>query len=215
MKFALIASLLATTQAVRISTLEDDVSTEIHMDLHSQLAQVNADELAQVEADELAQLDADIAEETTLADVSTANSDAWGKKILVDINEYRVAEGHNKLEWNQQIANLCKEHAVYMVKQDRISHDGFVPRVYRYEGGFWGAAENVASNTGRGTTSTPAAALTSLFTQWKNSAGHNANMLNKDYSDGGLAVVSTPAGNGQEKFWACHMFRRAPKYTGV
>lgn len=81
-------------------------------------------------------------------------------RMLTLVNEYRAKHGLNKLKASQKLYDQSRSWSKVMAGQDKLYHSG--DNVY----------ENVAYNHDI----TPEA----IFTMWKNSPGHNANMLAPD-----------------------------------
>jgi uncharacterized protein YkwD len=101
------------------------------------------------------------------------------------INEYRKQNGLKPLKLNAQLSNAAKTHSSDLAKWDRISHfgsDGSNPwdRVKRAGYGAKLAAENV----GTGQTS-----IEEVMKGWKESPGHNKNLLLADAEHLGIALV--------------------------
>lgn len=104
------------------------------------------------------------------------------------INQYRAENGLKPLRLNASLTDAAKEHSRDLAKWDRISHygsdgsnpwdrvkrTGYKPRV---------AAENVG--TGQ-------ASFDEVLKGWKESPGHNKNLLLADGREMGLALVQDP-----------------------
>ena len=84
------------------------------------------------------------------------------------INLHRTGIGLPALEWNNVIANECREHSQDMANAHTINHDGFNERVNKIgETISWSwAGENVAYNY----------SAQSVVTAWLNSPGHKSNI---------------------------------------
>ena len=107
---------------------------------------------------------------------------------LQQINEYRRKNGLKPLKLNAELTAAAKEHSRDLAKWDRISHygsDGSNPwdRVKRTGYKARLAAENVG--TGQAT-------FVEVLKGWKESEGHNKNLLLADASDMGIALVQDP-----------------------
>ena len=101
------------------------------------------------------------------------------------INDYRKKNGLKPLELNPQLTSAAKEHARDLAKWDRISHygsDGSNPwdRVKRSGYNPKVAAENVG--TGQAT-------MDEVMKGWRESDGHNKNLLLPDATHMGIALV--------------------------
>jgi uncharacterized protein YkwD len=103
------------------------------------------------------------------------------------INDYRRDNGLAALEYDPHLHDLAEEHSREMDRLNTLSHDGFNDRFTR--SGYNLAVENVAYNY-----QTPEA----LFEGWRNSSGHNSNMLNPGISHVGISKVGAYA-----TFFAC------------
>lgn len=110
------------------------------------------------------------------------------EKALAQINKYRAGKGLKPLTLNAQLTSAAKAHARDLAKWDRISHfgsDGSNPwdRVKRTGYRATVAAENVG--TGQVT-------FEEVLRGWKESPGHNKNLLLADARHAGLALVQDP-----------------------
>lgn len=104
------------------------------------------------------------------------------------INQYRAEHGLKPLKLNTQLTEAAKVHSRDLAKWDRISHygsDGSNPwdRVKRT--GF--KARLAAENVGTGQ-----ADFAEVMKGWKDSPGHNKNLLLSDADYMGIALVSDP-----------------------
>jgi len=104
------------------------------------------------------------------------------------INQYRAENGLKPLRLNAALTDAAKEHSRDLAKWDRISHygsDGSNPwdRVKRTGYKPKLAAENVG--TGQ-------ASFNEVLKGWKESPGHNKNLLLSDAREMGLALVQDP-----------------------
>lgn len=84
------------------------------------------------------------------------------------INLHRTGIGLIALEWNDIIANECRQHSQNMANAHTINHDGFNERINKIgETISWSwAGENVAYNY----------SAQSVVTAWLNSPGHKSNI---------------------------------------
>lgn len=119
-------------------------------------------------------------------DYSTTSLDAEKARDL--INQYRRDKGLKPLQLNAALTEAAKEHSRDLAKWDRISHygsDGSNPwdRVKRT--GY--KARLAAENVGTGQIS-----FDEVLRGWKESPGHNKNLLLADARDMGLALVQDP-----------------------
>jgi uncharacterized protein YkwD len=93
------------------------------------------------------------------------------------INAYRTQHQLRPLALVESLSALAKEHAVRMAEAQRLSHDGFEDRFSRANATM--CVENVGWNY-----PTPKDA----FEAWRNSSGHNRNLLNANVTKMGLAA---------------------------
>lgn len=104
------------------------------------------------------------------------------------INKYRQASGLKPLKLHASLTEAAKAHSRDLAKWDRISHygsDGSNPwdRVKRTGYSAKVAAENVG--TGQ-------ASIDEVLKGWKESPGHNKNLLLGDVEHMGIALVQDP-----------------------
>lgn len=112
------------------------------------------------------------------------------------INKYRRERGLKPLSLNPQLSEAAKTHSRDLAKWDRISHygsDGSNPwdRVKRTGYNAKVAAENVG--TGQ-------IDFSEVLKGWKDSPGHNKNLLLTDANEMGLALVQDPKSEFKS-FW--------------
>jgi uncharacterized protein YkwD len=104
----------------------------------------------------------------------TAAGEPQQAELLRLINQYRQANGKGPLSMDSRLTRAAQDHTDWMQATGTLSHTGKnrssdLDRIKAV-----GASPNAwAENIARNTTPTPQA----IFTQWKNSAGHNRNML--------------------------------------
>ena len=84
------------------------------------------------------------------------------------VNLHRTGMGLPTLEWNDIIANECRQHSQEMANAHTINHDGFNERINKIgETISWSwAGENVAYNY----------SAQGAVTAWLNSPGHKSNI---------------------------------------
>jgi uncharacterized protein YkwD len=104
------------------------------------------------------------------------------------INQYRAEKGLKPLRFNAKLTEAAKEHSRDLAKWDRISHygsDGSNPwdRVKRT--GY--KARLAAENVGTGQIN-----FDEVLKGWKESPGHDKNLLLSDGQEMGLALVQDP-----------------------
>ncbi len=96
------------------------------------------------------------------------------------VNEHRIGMGLSALEWNDIIANECRQHSEEMANAHTINHDGFNERINKIgETIPWSwAGENVAYNY----------SAQGAVTAWLNSPGHKSNIeSNSNFTGVGVA----------------------------
>jgi uncharacterized protein YkwD len=123
-----------------------------------------------------------------LSDRNYAATQLDADKARELINAYRKDKGLKPLKLNAELSNAAKAHSRDLAKWDRISHygsDGSNPwdRVKRAGYNARLAAENVG--TGQ-------ASIDEVFRGWKESPGHNKNLLLSDAEHMGIALVQDP-----------------------
>ncbi len=99
------------------------------------------------------------------------------------LNLYRRSKGLNPLEVSRTGVVTARWHANDMIRKNYFSHTEPNGRTFSQRAanfGYPSHAENIAAGN---------VEATKTFCQWKNSAGHNANMLDRHQSTGiGLAI---------------------------
>lgn len=104
------------------------------------------------------------------------------------INQYRAEHGLKPLKLNAQLTEAAKAHSRDLAKWDRISHygsDGSNPWDRVKRSGF--KARLAAENVGTGQVD-----FGEVMKGWKDSPGHNKNLLLSDAEYMGIALVSDP-----------------------
>ena len=127
-------------------------------------------------------------------DYSQTRLDAERARDL--INTYRKEKGLKPLKLNPELSNAAKGHSKDLAKWDRISHygsDGSNPwdRVKRT--GY--KARLAAENVGTGQID-----FNEVMKGWKESPGHNKNLLLPDAEQRGIALVQDPK-TEVKSFW--------------
>lgn len=123
-----------------------------------------------------------------LADRDYAATRLDPEKARELINQYRKEKGLKPLKLNAELSNAAKVHSRDLAKWDRISHygsDGSNPwdRIKKVGYNARLAAENVG--TGQVT-------IEEVVKGWKESPGHNKNLLLSDAEHMGIALVQDP-----------------------
>jgi uncharacterized protein YkwD len=123
-----------------------------------------------------------------LADRDYSHTALDAEKARDIINQYRKDKGLKPLKLNAELTEAAKAHSRDLAKWDRISHygsDGSNPwdRVKRT--GF--KARLAAENVGTGQVD-----FNEVMRGWKESSGHNKNLLLPDATHMGIALVQDP-----------------------
>ena len=106
------------------------------------------------------------------------------EQVISDMNDYRGQYGLGPLRWNAQLAQAANVHAQDLAYHGILQHEGtdgssHGERIKRQDYSFSIALENVAA----GQQSWEAA-----LQGWKDSPGHNENLLNADATEIGVAL---------------------------
>jgi uncharacterized protein YkwD len=114
------------------------------------------------------------------------------RSLLCLTNLHRVRNGLAALERDTRLGAAARGHSADMVARnyfDHVTPEGAGPSQRAQAAGYpGGAGENIAAN-GNGS-------AFSLFDQWRNSAGHNQNMLTAGYVAAGFGVARGFPGPG-------------------
>jgi uncharacterized protein YkwD len=114
----------------------------------------------------------------------TDTFDSEEAQFLTLINNYRAQNGRSALTVSTNLNRAAAWMVVDMATKNYFAHTdslGRAPSQRATDCGYpGGAGENLAAGTNRSTAQT-------AFDAWKNSAGHNANMLNASYRQIGIA----------------------------
>lgn len=137
-----------------------------------------------------------------LAACGTANRTGEGAALSAGgyLTAIRTENGLPALSSDPALEKAALQQAGYMAQTGRMAHTtrlgrDFASRI-RANGIEGAAAENIASGQKD---------LGSLFTAWKNSAGHRRNMLDPRFSRYGLAYVAD--GSSGRRYWALVLAR--------
>lgn len=116
----------------------------------------------------------------TVAAVAPASDDTgYPLRMAELVNQYRASHGLAALTIDPTIAGLAREHSAAMAKAGKLNHDDFPARARR--SGLPMCVENVGWNYG-----SPKA----QFEGWRESPGHDRNMLNRQATRVGIGVVA-------------------------
>ena len=116
--------------------------------------------------------------------------DSQEQAFLDLINDYRAGNGLNRLVFSDTLNQAAAWKSTHMATNDYFSHDDrglgrdFADRLRDcgYTANTW-LAENIAAGN---------SAASATFDQWRNSSGHNSNMLNPNMVAIGVARVHNP-----------------------
>ncbi len=118
--------------------------------------------------------------------------DAEERAFLALINNHRRANNRSELRLHNQLGVAAERHSQDQANRNRGGHDGSDgsnagQRITRagYDWRAWG--ENVFW-------SKPDGSAQAAFTWWKNSPGHNANMLSRDFTEIGIGRARSDSG---------------------
>ena len=130
-------------------------------------------------------------EATTVSNIS--NNGSFASQVLSLVNNARAKEGLKPLTLNSNLSSVAQKKAQDMQSNNYFSHTsptyGSPFDMMRSAGIRYGTAgENIAKGQ---------VSAQQVFTDWMNSPGHRANILNPNYTQMGLGVTT----NGQ-KLWS-------------
>ena len=134
---------------------------------------------------------------------SSASAYSYGAQeleFLQIINDYRAQNGLNRLLLSNMISDACTKHNLDMGKYEFFSHTTEASDYFSVGASPWDriAASGYNFNTWKGENIAAGySTAASVFQGWKNSPGHNANMLNANYKVVGISmryVAGSPYG---------------------
>ena len=114
--------------------------------------------------------------------IATGCDQNLANQMLDLVNNHRVASGSKKISFSSQLAGVACAHSKWMTTSGVFSHtgrDNTNPFERCKRAGTYCYAENVAYNT--------IPSVQDLFDQFKNSPGHNTNMLDPNFVEIGVA----------------------------
>ena len=117
-------------------------------------------------------------------------------EALALINQYRASKGLGKVSLDTTLTKIAKTHSNDLAKHDRISHygsDGSNPWDRVERSGY--RPQLAAENVGTGQLS-----IKEVMQGWKDSPGHNKNLLLPDAKHIGIALVYNPK-TEYKTFW--------------
>jgi uncharacterized protein YkwD len=109
---------------------------------------------------------------------ASSTESGQNQDVFRQLNQYRISRGLNALSYDQRLEECIEAHCHHMSVEGVMSHtmpepQAATPFVRARECGTTASAENVARGQ---------ANATIVMNAWKNSPGHNANMLNGNYT---------------------------------
>lgn len=132
-------------------------------------------------------------------DVASYCAESPEQEFLRLINDYRAANGRGRLTLVQHVGAAAQHHSTDMANRNYLSHttlgssDGprerMVAHGYPANTTWWG--ENIYAGYGV-QNGIDLGSAQAAFTWWKNSPGHNANMLGANYTVIGIDRASNP-----------------------
>lgn len=132
--------------------------------------------------------------------VSSANLDRAERSLLCLTNVHRLRSGVPALSRDSRLGAAARAHSADMAARDYFSHitpEGLSPTERAVAAGFpGGAGENIAAG------GSPTAL--GLFEMWRNSPGHDANMLGAAYRSFGGGIF--PGGGNRARIIGTQMF---------
>lgn len=111
------------------------------------------------------------------ADAAAGQAGAYTAQLGELINGYRAQHRLAPLALVEPLSELAHEHATYMAREDRLSHDGFQQRFAKAR------SPACVENVGAGLR-TPGAE----FEAWRNSPTHARNLLDPRITRMGIAI---------------------------
>jgi uncharacterized protein YkwD len=125
--------------------------------------------------------------------------ESFEQEMLTLINSHRAANGRGQLKLGQNIGAAAQHHSADMADRNYFSHttagsgegpsQRMIAHGYPANMTWWG--ENIYAGYGI-QNGVDLGSAQAAFTAWKNSAGHNANMLNPNYTTIGIDRSSNP-----------------------
>lgn len=115
----------------------------------------------------------------------------FGSETLRLINSYRTSRGLSPLASHSVLQRLAKQHSRYQASRNDLGHDGYKQRAAQARAA--GLTARCAENVGF-----RYASPQQLFAGWRNSPGHNKNLLRPSLRYAGVSVVGS-----YSTFFAC------------
>jgi hypothetical protein len=147
------------------------------------------------------------AEALTNCSVADYGINADEQAFLTLINNYRAQNGAPALQISTGLSRMSSWHAEDMAAKNYFSHTdslgrGFATRLGQCDASGGSAGENIAAGY---------QTAQDVFNGWKNSPGHNANMLNASYRYIGIARVT---GGSYGVYWVTDLSSINPSAGG-
>ncbi len=141
----------------------------------------------------------------TGAEIIASESLSNERRLLEYINEERMEQGMQVLEWDEDLAKAARYHAFDMGSQDYFDHDshdrsrgdkltkvgGTFERIKKFYTASFANSENIAAGN---------AGAQATYMQWYKSKGHYENMFNSNSGKIGIGVVYVP-GSTYGYYW--------------
>lgn len=118
--------------------------------------------------------------------------DNYANQVIQQVNVYRVANGKGELEVHDALKNAAYIRGVEITHTWSHTRPDGSSCFTAIEEDFWSKGENVAMGQ-----TTP----TDVMTAWKNSPGHNENMLEDHYTYIGVSCFRAKIGNSYRNYW--------------
>jgi uncharacterized protein YkwD len=123
---------------------------------------------------------------------------------LKDVNDYRASKGLKPLTWSKRLTAAARFQALYMAENDYVGHSqgslfgwfAKYPTVKERAGAYDYKWRTLAENVAGGQETWEI-----VFKGWRESPGHNANILNPDVTEIGIARVDDLR-TKYKHFWA-------------
>ena len=135
------------------------------------------------------------------------------KRSLDLHNQTRVSNGLSRFCVHPALQQAARAHSKEMIDRDYFYHNSYngekmANRLKRYgytpqPGRYWTVGENIAYNSSTGTASADKA-----HSQWINSPGHKANILNKNFKQIGIGAVYGSFNTSNGTMWTANFGAR-------
>lgn len=105
--------------------------------------------------------------------ISEPSIEELEKLVLDKINDRRIENDREPIEWSQHLAQQAKEHSIWMADTGKYQHSNY----NCYENCFWG----VSISSYR--------LVDTIVQTWMNSKGHKANLLEAEITKCGIGMA--------------------------